>query len=198
MSDWKRKLSRSVKYLAFAAVVACGGNVYAATFNFDNATLDVNDLATQFSLSTTAFPSSWGANAFIGAIAVDAGGSPSVVGGSVSGGGVSSVDVSNGSGPGGDFDFRFKLGGPGSSDRLVQSESVNWQASGITGGVTNIALHVQGLDTANFPEGSMWLTPGGGSTPAIPEPSTYAMFILGLLAMGFLARKRIAQGGLAV
>ena len=197
MSDWKRKLLRSVKYLAFAAVVACGGNAYAATFNFDGgAVLDINDLATQFSLSTTTFPSTWGANAFIGGIAVDATGTPSV--GTVSGGGVSSVSTSPGGGPGGGFDFRFNLGGPGSSDRFVGSETVDWQASGISN-VTNVALHVQGLDTNNFPGGSMWLTAGGnGGTPPIPEPSTYAMFILGLLAMGFLARKRMTQGGFAV
>jgi len=187
-----RRLTRSLKYMLAAAAIGMSGGVYAATFTFDNATLDVNDLATQFSLSTSAFPSTWGANAFIGAIAVDASGSPSVVGGSVSGGGVSSVGTSSGGGPGGDFDFRFTLGGPGSSDRFVGSESVDWQASGISN-ITNVALHIQGLDTANFPEGSMWLTPGG-STPAIPEPSTYAMFILGLLAMGFLARKRLSAG----
>ena len=195
MSDWMRRVSKSVKYLAFAAVVACGGNAYAATFDFGGgAVLDINDLATQFSLSTTTFPSTWGANAFIGGIAVDATGTPSV--GSVSGGGVSSVSTSPGGGPGGGFDFRFNLGGPGSQDRFTSAESVTFQTSGISN-ITNVALHVQGLDTANFPEGSMWLTPGGGTTPAIPEPSTYAMFILGLLAMGFLARKKIAQGGFA-
>ena len=193
MSRWIRNLKQ---LLAAAAIATCGANVNAATFTFDNATLDANNLATQFSLSTTTWPATWGANAFIGAVAVDYSGSSSSVSTSnVSGGGVSTVGTSPGSGPGGAFDFRFTLGAGGSADRLGQSESVDWNASGLTGGeITNVALHVQGLDTNNFPGGSMWLTPGGGNTPAIPEPSTYAMFILGLLAMGFLARKRLSAG----
>ena len=156
--------------------------------------LDVNDLATQYSLSTTTWPATWGANAFIGAVAVDYSGTTSnVITSNVSGGGVSSVGTSSAAGPGGSMDVRFTLG-QGASNRLGQSETVSWNATGLSGGeITNVALHVQGLDTNNFPGGSIWLTPGGnGGTPPIPEPSTYAMFILGLLAMGFLARKRVS------
>lgn len=196
MSRWIRTLKQ---LLAAAAIATCGANVSAATFTFDNATLDANDLATQFTLSTTTWPATWGANAFIGAVAVDYSGSVSnVTTSNVSGGGVTTVGTSSAAGPGGGMDLWFKLGAGGSSDRLGQSETVNWDASGLTGGeITNVALHVQGLDNSNFPGGSMWLTAGGGNTPAIPEPSTYAMFILGLLAMGFLARKRISGFPLA-
>ena len=195
MSGWTRKLAGSLKHLCAAAAIAtCGGNVYAASFDFGSVMLDVNDLATQYSLSTTTWPETWGANAFIGAVAVDYSGTTSnVITSNVSGGGVSSVGTSSAAGPGGNMDVRFTLGSGGSSDRLVQSESVSWNATGLSGGeITNVALHVQGLDPNNFPGGSIWLTPGGGTTPAIPEPSTYAMFILGLLAMGFLARKRVS------
>jgi len=190
-----RTLAGSFKHLSAAAALAVtfGGNANAATFDFGSATVDVSDVATQFSLSTATWPSSWGTNAFIGALAVNSGAASSatVTNGSVSGGGVSTVGVSPGSGPGGDFDFRFTLG-QGSADRMGQQESVNWEASGVTGGVSNIALHVQGLDTNNFPGGSIWLFTGGNTTP-VPEPGTYALFLVGLLGIGFLMRKRVSR-----
>lgn len=190
-----RTLARSFKHLSAAAALAVtfGGNASAATFDFGSAMLDVNDLATQFALSTTIWPSTWGANAFIGAVAVDYSGTSSgVTTSNVAGGGVTAVGTSTAQGPGGTYDVWFTLG-QGSADRLGQSETVNWQASGLTGGeITNVALHVQGLNTANFAEGSMWLTPGGGATP-VPEPGTYALFLVGLLGIGFLMRKRVSR-----
>ena len=189
MSRWIRTLKQ---VFAAAAIATCGATAHAqSSFTFDSAMLDINALATEFTLSTSTFPTTWGANAFIGAVAVDYSGTSSgVTTSNVTGGGVTTVSTSSASGPGGSFDIRFGLGGS-SSDRLTANETVSWNVSGLTGGeVTTVALHIQGLDTANFAEGSIWLTPGG--TPPIPEPSTYALFLLGLLAIGFLARKRVS------
>ena len=196
MSRWVHGFAGSFKRYLVAVTVAfgtCAGNAYAATFTFDNATLNLDELAWTFSLSTADWPASFGSSAFIGSMVVDFNGSSSgvsVADGSVSGGGVTAVSTANGSGPGGQFDFRFNFGSGGSSDRLTELETVNWQASGLAGEVTNVALHLQGLDTASFPEGSMWLMTGGTPTP-VPEPSTYALFILGLIGLGFMMRKRL-------
>jgi len=196
MSRWVRKLAGFFRgHLAAAAVAVvgtCAGNAYAATFTFDNATLTLNEPAWAFSLSTADWTASYGPNAFIGSIAVDLNGNSSgaAVSG-VSGGGVTAVSVAPGGGPGGDFDFRFNLGSGGSSDRLSALETVSWQASGLTGQVTNVALHVQGLNTDNFPGGSLWLFTGNNAAAPIPEPSTYALFILGLIGLGFMMRKKL-------
>ena len=195
MSRWLRNFTGSFRRYLVATAVAvgtCAGNAYATTFTFDNATLNLDELAWTFSLSTNDWPAAFGSSAFIGSMVVDFAGTSSgvsVVNGSVSGGGVTAVSTANGSGPGGQFDFRFNFGSGGSSDRLTELETVNWQASGLVGEVTNVALHLQGLNTDNFPSGSMWLTPG--NTPPIPEPSTYALFILGLIGLGFMMRKRL-------
>ena len=198
MSRWVRKFGGFFRgHLAVAAVAVagmCAGNAYAATFTFDNATLNLDELTSAFSLSTADWTATYGPNAFIGSVAVDLSGSSSGVGvasGSVSGGGVAAVSVAPGSGPGGAFDFRFNLGSGGSSDRLTGLETVNWQASGLTGQVTNVALHVQGLSTDSFPGGSLWVFTGNNAAAPIPEPSTYALFVLGLIGLGFMMRKKL-------
>lgn len=199
MPSWfrfEKSLRRYVLAASAAAFATCGWNAHAATFTFDGATLDLDALASSFSLSTSAFPASFGPSAFIGAMAVDFSGNSSGVGvasGSVSGGGVTTVGVSPGGGPGGQFDFRFTLGSGGSSDRLTQSEAVNFQATGLGGEVTNVALHLQGLNPDNFPGGSLWLLSGVTATP-VPEPGSYALFLLGLIGLGFMMRKSLRLG----
>jgi hypothetical protein len=181
----------SFRHYLVAAAVVLGGNAYAATFNFDDAMLDLT--GSTWTLTTNDWPTAFGTSAFIGSMVVDYSGNSSgvVVDSTLSGGGVTVVSTAEGSGPGGQFDFRFNFGSGGSSDRLTELETVSWQTSGLTGGeVTNVALHLQGLNTANFPEGSMWLLTGNTATP-VPEPSTYALFILGLLGLGFMMRKRL-------
>jgi hypothetical protein len=190
MSRWICNSFRRYLVAAAVALGTCAGNAYAATFTFDDAILDLT--GSTWTLTTNDWPTAFGTSAFIGSMVVDYSGNSSgvVVDSTLSGGGVTVVSTAEGSGPGGQFDFRFNFGSGGSSDRLTEQETVSWQTSGLTGGVvTNVALHLQGLNTANFPEGSLWLTPG--NTPPIPEPSTYALFILGLIGLGFMMRKRL-------
>lgn len=56
-----------------------------------------------------------------------------------------------------------------------------------TTGPSQIALHVQSIGRNGQ---SDWLQTGGGNVPPVPEPSTYALMLAGLGALGFIARRR--------
>lgn len=188
-----KKLSVS---LAAAGLLAIGSSAQAATYQFGQllsgggpanilfADLDINDLGggewsfTLYNIDLSAF----GSKAFIGSMAVD-GTAPSSIT-TVPGGGVVEVDDSPGGGPGGSFDFRYVFGG--GKDRLVDGESVSWNAFGL-GSVLpvdgQLALHVQG--TSYSPDSAWYVS-------AVPEPETYAMLLAGLGLLGFSLRNKKA------
>lgn len=142
-----------------------------------------------FTLSALDLDTLFTPDAFIGAIAVDAASQPVVS--NVSGDTV--VSVSPGGGPTGTYDFRFDLTGPKQA-RLTANESVSFDAlfsQAVSLNSSSFALHVQGLTDNNTlaavsQGGSAWYT----SSPEVPEPGTYAMMMLGLGLMGFVAKHK--------
>ena len=127
--------------------------------------------------------------AFIGSLAIDTSSAGKLTlpsSDATAGGGVASVDVSSGGGPGGNFDFRYDFVGK-KNDKLTAGESVTWTST-FTSAVTfdQLALHVQGLTSAQGD--SAWY-----SVTAVPEPETYAMLLAGLGLMGFVARRRSSK-----
>jgi len=95
-------------------------------------------------------------------------------------GGVSTVAIASGGGPGGTWDFRFGLGG--GSDRLTDNETVSWTWAGGANSFQDFAVHVQGITYGDTT--SAWYT------PQIPEPSGYGLAMVGLAVVGFAARRR--------
>ena len=100
-----------------------------------------------------------------------------------------SVGVKNGTGPsGGDITFTFPTA---NKDRYYAGDVISWTAEFTNGAVPTLAddpfaLHIQAIDLNGG--GSAWYT------TAVPEPSTYAMTALGLLAIGVVcARKRASN-----
>ena len=163
-----------------------GGYSPSATFATLTETTSDNKTFT-FTLSAKDLDQLFVAGAFIGSLAIDMDTAsagklnlPSIT--ATTGDGVASVDANKGGGPGGDFDFRYKIGG--GNDKLLADETVTWTST-FSSAVTfsSLALHVQGLTEAQG--GSAWY-----SVTAVPEPETYAMLLAGLGLMGAVARRR--------
>ena len=92
------------------------------------------------------------------------------------------VNMANGGGPGGGWDFRFDFTGA-KKQRLTDDEVVTWTWVGGAGHFTGIGAHVQGIDYGGT--NSAWYT-----TVAVPEPGAYAMFLSGLAVLGASALRR--------
>lgn len=140
----------------------------------------------QFTLTANDLNSLFTNGAFIGTIAVDSAFKATSVS-NITGG--VNVTVGNGSGPGGNWDFRFVLGK--GQDRLTANETVSWVAT-FGGDValdsSSFTLHVQGLTGQQG--NSAWYI---ANVPAVPEADTYAMLALGLGVLGIAARRRKAS-----
>ena len=161
---------------------------YSASSSFATLTESTTDNKTfLFTLTANNLNTLFTDGAFIGSIAVVTTTNVTkndVSVGSVSGG-VSAIAVSNGSGPNGNYDFRYDISQ--GQDRLTAAETVTWSSTfsqAVT--INSFALHVQGL--TNQQGGSAWY--GASAVPSVPEPETYAMLVAGLGLMGFVARRR--------
>jgi len=181
---------------ASAALVVASAGASAAVINFGDllsgtgapvspsfASLTITEAGADVQFTLNAFGLDlFSGKPFIGAMAVDGTLTGSVTG--VSGG--SPVSLANGGGPGGTFDFRFDLFQ--GQDRLTDNESVSWTWVGGAGKYKDFALHVQGIDYGNTT--SAWYSEGTTIPGPIPEPSTYALMLAGLAAVGMVARRR--------
>lgn len=191
-----------ISHIAAAAAVSIASlGASAATINFGDllsgagapsslsfASLTVTEVGSDalFTLNAFGLDLFAGSAPFIGAVAVDGTQVGSVA--DVTGG--SPVSIANGGGPTGAWDFRFDLTGPRAA-RLTDNESVSWTWVGGAGKYTDFALHVQGIDYGSTD--SAWYVEGGPIPGPIPEPSTYALMLAGLGAVGWVARRRRAQ-----
>ena len=54
-----------------------------------------------------------------------------------------------------------------------------------------------GSADAGFPTAGFWTASFPAVTPAVPEPSTWAMMILGFLGLGFIGYRRTRKSGSA-
>lgn len=181
-------------------LLVCGSAAQATTYHFGQllagngptnpyfADLEITDNGSgnwTLTLSSLDLDAIFGSNSFIGSMAVD-GIKPSSIS-TDAGGGVTKVNLQNGGGPTGIFDFRYDMINP-KNDKLTESESVTWHVSGL-GSTTlpgyngELALHVQGIGSNGD---SAWYI----ATSPVPEPETYAMLLAGLGFLGFMARRR--------
>ena len=64
----------------------------------------------------------------------------------------------------------------------------------VTTGDTGVANGMVGIGDPLFmgfsESGTLTFSPSGGATPAVPEPSTWAMMLIGFAGLGWLARLR--------
>lgn len=182
----------------FGALLSGAGAPTTANF----AQLTVKDVGNNavFTLSASNLALFSGVAPFLGAIALELDGSmPSKSSISDVSGGVTSVSISKGGGPGGNWDMRFDFG-QGANNRLLNGETVTWTWVGGAGrwDEDDMAAHVQGISYGGTT--SAWYRAAedddcnkGGiiTTPTVvPEPATAAMFGLGLMAIGALRRRR--------
>lgn len=182
----------------FGALLSGDGAPTTANF----AQLTVKDVGNNavFTLSASDLALFSGAAPFLGSIALELDGNmPSKSSVSDVSGGVTSVSIAKGGGPGGNWDMRFDFG-QGANNRLLNGETVTWTWVGGAGlwDDDDMAAHVQGISYGGTT--SAWYRAAedddcnkGGviTTPTVvPEPATSAMFGLGLLAVGALRRRR--------
>lgn len=185
----------------FGALLSGDGAPETANF----AQLTVKDVGGNavFTLSVSDLALFSGAAPFLGSIALELDGKmPSKSSISDVSGGVTSVSISKGGGPGGNWDMRFDFG-QGANNRLLNGETVTWTWVGGAGlwDEDDMAAHVQGISYGGTT--SAWYRAAededcnkGGviTTPTVvPEPATSAMFGLGLLAIGALRRRRVRR-----
>ena len=132
----------------------------------------------QFTLSSHSLNLFDGSQAFLSALSIDGDKVGSITGVN----GDAPVNMANGGGPGGGWDFRFDFTGA-KKQRLTDDEVVTWTWVGGAGHFTGIGAHVQGLEYGEAT--SAWY-----SAVAVPEPGAYAMFLSGLAVLGASALRR--------
>lgn len=181
-----------------SGILIMGSSAQAASYHFGHlltgggpanihfADLEINDLGGghwSFFLHNIDL-SAFGSGAFIGSMAVHGATEPSSVT-TVPGGGVSKVSENSGGGTGGIGSFNYRYDLTFRSEKLTNGEQVSWDAFGLGSSPLPIngelALHVQGT---KFSDSSAWYT------SPVPEPETYAMFLVGLGLLGFSVRNR--------
>jgi hypothetical protein len=84
-----------------------------------------------------------------------------------------------------DTDFAFDSGAGGLGQGITGGESASFTFSGLPSG--DFSSVVGGIHVRSLLNGQ---SEGLVTTPPIPEPSTYALMLAGLAAVGFVARQR--------
>ena len=176
-------LSGSFQPTKTFAALSVTGNASNTIYNF---TLTANNLNSIFN-----------AGAFIGSIAVNTNTNILPTLSNLASAAAAPVSVKNGGGPTGQFDFRFDLFQ--GQNRLTARETVSWTATfaqPTTFIGDQFALHVQGLTPIYNPitrktDSSAWYTDKVVAAP-VPEPETYALMLMGLGLVGFMAKRKNA------
>jgi hypothetical protein len=171
---------------AQAATVVFGdllsGTGAPASLDFASLQYDIVGSDVNFTLSAYGLDLFAGTTPFIGSMAVDGTKTGSV---SNVSGGVAEVELKNGGGPGGTWEFRFNFGQ--GQDRLTDNELVSWTWVGGASNFTEFALHVQGLNYDGTT--SAWYTEGT-PPPEVPVPGTLGLLGLGLAGLGAVRRRK--------
>jgi hypothetical protein len=164
----------------FGQLISGDGAPEQISFATLTATVSGDDVL--FTLDAYGLDQFTGAEPFLGALAVDG----ELVGDVTDVQGDTTVDMVNGGGPGGGWEFRFDFTGQ-NQERLLDDETVSWTWDGGAGHFTDFAAHVQGIDYGNTT--SAWY-----QAVAVPEPGAYAMFLSGLAVLGVSAGRRRRLG----
>jgi hypothetical protein len=160
-----------------------------------------------FSLSLSNLVPTFGSGSFVRQLGIDYAGAlgADFTISSISGGGVTTVGLSNVNQHGGiQFEFGFDFG-QGANDRLYSNETVSWQvlSRNNTGtkqnpvyvtvplaenSFTGAVVHVQGINATSFgSETSAWYL---STVTPVPEPHEWAMLLAGLGMVGVMAKRR--------
>jgi hypothetical protein len=165
----------------FGQLISGDGAPEQLSFATLTATVSGDDVL--FTLDAYGLDQFTGNQPFLGALAVDG----DMVGNVTDVHGGSKVNMQNGGGPGGGWEFRFDLTGK-KKDRLLDDETVSWTWDGGAGHFSDFAAHIQGIDYGGTT--SAWY-----QAVAVPEPGAYAMFLSGLAVLGVSAVRRRRLGG---